>query len=214
MDKQRQGFQHVLSVSSLLADELPKHVFIGDIAIYLHAVNNPATRSTSEFSHDSDFMVSLADFSTLRDSQEVTSNLRLGKHQLVLEGVEFDVYVERHNNLIVPYDEVYAHSKLYGNMSVACVEHLLLLKLEAYGSRARSAKGDKDARDVVNLAIVCRGRVRSRLMAPFLRRSHVDSLIKISQGRVFTEMCRGNVHEARKLRERFEDMVQSIASLL
>src|SRR5262245_5897824 len=102
-------FQRILAVAERLATEHPGHVFIGGVAVYLHAVNNARTRDLAEASHDADFMLSLADFADLRDTDEVVANRRLSKHQLIRDGVEFDVYVERQNNLIVPYDEAGAH---------------------------------------------------------------------------------------------------------
>jgi hypothetical protein len=167
----------------------------------------------SESSHDSDFMISLSDFAALRDSQEVTSNQRLRKHQLIFEGVELDVYVERQNNLVVPYDEVFARSTIRDGLRIACVEHLLVLKLEAYGNRAGSSKGDKDERDVATLAMVCSGRVAEDAVSPFLRREHVELMKKIGRGRVFSELCGGNAHEARKLRLVFEKLVAQLSSL-
>ena len=42
-------------------------VFIGGIAIYLHAVNTPATEEFAEATHDGDFYISMADMSDLRN---------------------------------------------------------------------------------------------------------------------------------------------------
>lgn len=205
-----QEFQHILEASSALAEDLSGHVFIGGVAIYLHAVNSPSARQVAEFSHDSDLMISLLDYSILRDHVEVVANPRLGKHQVILEGVEFDVYVERQNKLVVPYDEIYAHAKTYGNMHVACPEHLLVLKLEAHLDRFGSAKGDKDARDLVSLALASR-KINVRLLSPYLRPEHVEAMRRVGQGRIFEEMCLGNAHEAKRLRVSFNDVVKQVA---
>jgi hypothetical protein len=214
MNRTSQDFQHVLRVSAQVADELPGHVFIGGVAAYLHATNHERTRPMKESSHDSDFMISLSDFAALRDSQEITSNPRLRKHQLVFEGVELDVYVERQNSLVVPYDEVFARSVICDGLRIACVEHLLVLKLEAYGNRSGSSKGDKDERDIVTLACVCSGKIRGEVVAPFLRVEHVASMLKIAKGRVFSEMCSGNAHEAKKLWVIFDKLVRQISSMV
>jgi len=202
-------FQRILNTSLELAEDLPGHVFIGGVAIYLHTINSrsQATRKMAETSHDSDLMVSLHDYSSLRDAVEVVANPRLGKHQVILEGVEFDVYVERQNNLAVPYDDIFAHAKTYDRMRVAALEHLLLLKLAAHEDRQGSAKGDKDERDIVNLSMLMKGRPRLDLLSPYLRGEHVVSLEKIAGGKVFTDLCRGNVHEAKKMRQSFEKFV-------
>jgi hypothetical protein len=71
-----------------LAREHPGHVFIGGVAVYLHAINNPRTRDLAEASHVADFMLALADFADLRDTDEVVANRRLSKHRLIRDGVE------------------------------------------------------------------------------------------------------------------------------
>lgn len=203
-------FKRILGASQDLAADLPGHVFIGGVAIYLHTVNSRSqvTRKMAEASHDSDLMMSLRDYSSLREIFEVVSNARLGKHQAIIEGVEFDVYVERKNNLSVPYDDIFAHASTYDRMRVASLEHLLLLKLAAHEDRQGSAKGDKDERDIVNLSMLMRGKPRRDLLAPYLRDDHVASLERIVRGRVFTDLCRGNVHDAKKMRQSFEKFVQ------
>src|SRR3990172_2523791 len=137
-------FRQILAEMERVAATYPGHVFIGGVAVYLHAVNNPKTRGLAEASHDADFMLALSDFADLRDAEEIVPNRRLSKHQLIRGGVEFDVYVERRNGLLVPFDEAAAHAVHYGAIRAACPEHLLVLKLEAYRERMASAKGDKD----------------------------------------------------------------------
>ena len=207
------GFEAILRTSESIATELPGVVFIGGVAIYLHTVNNPRHAQKVESSHDSDFMISLSDFSALRDQVEVIYNSRLGKHQAIIGNVEFDVYVERRNNLIVPYDEAFAYSSAYGPLRVACLEHLFVLKLEAYSDRRGSSKGDKDERDLVRIASIS-GHVHSpELMLPYLDSKHLEVLEKLSRGSVFSEMCRGNSHDAKKLRQSFSRFVAEVVSL-
>jgi hypothetical protein len=203
-------FQRILGEVARIAEEYPGHVFIGGVAVYLHATNDPRSRDFAEASHDADFMLSLADFADLRDSDEVTANRRLSKHQLFRRGVEFDVYVERQNRLVVPYDEAAAHAVAYGAIRVACLEHLLVLKLEALRDRIDSAKGDKDARDLVTIARVAAGRIRPEVAAPFLRGEHFRILERVAASPVFTYITRGNAHEAKALRGTFSDLVSRV----
>jgi len=200
-----------LRVSADLAAELPGHVFIGGVAVYLRAANDRRTRGRVESSHDSDLMVSLVDFSSLRQSFEAVANPRLGKYQIMCEDVELDVYVEKHNRLVVPYDEVYAYADTIDGLRAASLEHLLVLKLEAYADRKGSAKGDKDERDLVTIAVLARGGFRPELCAPYLRDKHAEALERVASGRVFTEICSGNAHEAKKLRKIFEGLVVKLA---
>jgi hypothetical protein len=200
-------FGRILAGATRLAKEHPSHVFIGGVAVYLHAINNPQTRAAAETSHDADFMLSLSDFADLRDTDEVVANRRLSKHQVIRDGIEFDVYVERQNRLLVPYDEAAAHSVSYGPVRVACLEHLLVLKLEAFRDRARSVKGDKDARDLVTIARVAGAKVRRELASPFLRDQHVGLLDDVAASPVFTYIAKGNAHEAKALRTAFAQFV-------
>lgn len=190
-----------------LAKSLPGHVFIGGVATYLHTVNSPLTKKLVESSHDSDLMISLADLSDLRDATEVIGNPRLGKHQVIVDNVAFDVYVERNHKLIIPYDDLFAHAISYGPMRVASLGHLLLLKLEAYIDRAGSRKGDKDERDLVNIGILTGSKPNDEELSPFLRDKHVHALEMIARSRVFTDLCRGNTHDAKTMRRAFERFV-------
>lgn len=205
VDGSSDDFGHVLDVCESLAVELPGHVFIGGVAVYLHAVNSRRA-DLVEVSHDADVMVSMADLSSLRDEVEVVSNRRLGKHQVVVDGVEVDVYVERQNSLAVPYDELFAWADSYGTMRVAAVEHLFVLKLVAHECRQGSAKGDKDARDLVRLVTMGK-QWRKDLTVPYLSEKHLRMLEKVSRSRVFSELCCRNAREAERLKEAFDRSV-------
>ncbi len=205
-------FQRILGEVARIAEEHPGHVFIGGVAVYLHAINNPRTKEGAEASHDADFMLALSEFADLRDTDEVVANRRLSKHQLIRRGVEFDVYVERQNNLLVPYDEAAAHADAYGPIRVACLEHLVVLKLEALRDRMNSAKGDKDARDLVTIARVSGGKIRPALASPFVRDEHMDLLERVAKSHVFTYLTRGNAHEAKALRRLFTDFVSALTA--
>jgi hypothetical protein len=205
-----QEFQRILAEVERLATQYPGHVFIGGVAVYLHAINNPRTKASAEASHDADFMLALADFGDLRDSDEVVPNRRLSKHQLIRGGVEFDVYVERQNTLIIPFDEASAHAVAYGAIRVACLEHLLVLKLEAFRDRVGSAKGDKDARDLVTIARIAGGKARASLASPFLREDHLKALDRVAASPVFTYIAKGNAHEAKAIRTTFNHFVEAV----
>lgn len=150
--KQDAEFSSLLKACQEVASFFPDGlVFIGGIAVYLHAINNGME---SEFTHDADFYISLADMADLRDIEEVTPNRGLSKHQFIKQGFEFDVYTERQSSLIVPYSEIIAHSVCYKEMRVASIEHLFILKLEAYRDRHGSMKGSKDAKDLILLGSI------------------------------------------------------------
>jgi hypothetical protein len=207
-------FDRLLSACAELAELFPEGVvFIGGIAVYLHAINLSSTRDLAETTHDADIYVSLADMADLRDLEEVTANRRLSKHQMVKHGFEFDIYTERQSSLIVPYDAVVTHSVAYDGIRVASLEHLLVLKLEAFADRKGSAKGDKDAKDLLRIgAIAGRGGsgFRAALSAPYIRDVHVDLLALVERGPQVTSLALGNAMVAKRLRREFGAVVAAV----
>jgi hypothetical protein len=207
-------FDRLLSACAEVAEIFPDGVvFIGGIAVYLHAINLPSTREFAESTHDADIYISLADMADLRDLEEVTANRRLSKHQMVKHGFEFDIYTERQSSLIVPYDAVAAHSVAYDGIRVASLEHLLVLKLEAFADRKGSAKGDKDAKDLIRIgAVAGRGATgfRAALSAPYIRDAHVDLLASVERGPQVTSLALGSAMVAKRLRRELAALVATV----
>jgi hypothetical protein len=198
-----QEFETLLSACAELAAAYPEGlIYIGGIAVYLHARNRPQAEALAEFTHDADFYISLADMGDLRDAETVVPNRRLSKHQLVKRGFEFDIYTERQSSLIVPYDAVAAHSVLVAGIRVACLEHLTALKLDAYRDRKASTKGEKDAKDVARMAAVAgRSAFRGALCAPYLTDEHLELLAHIERSPAIVALAHGNAVLAKKLRQ-------------
>lgn len=206
-------FEVLLSACTEVGGLFPDGVvFIGGIAVYLHAKNHETTQEMAEFTHDADFYISFADMADLRDIEEVTSNRRLSKHQMIKRGFEFDIYTERQASLIVPYDQVMAYSVKYGDIKVASLEHLLVLKLEAFLDRKGSAKGDKDAKDILRIAAVAQHGMGfdPSVAAPYLRDEHLDLLGQIERGPQIMSLAQGNAMEAKKLRQEFSRLLVEI----
>ncbi|MBM4342826.1 MAG: hypothetical protein FJ100_05565 [Deltaproteobacteria bacterium] len=179
-------------------------VFIGGIAVYLHTQNAAPVADLAEFTHDADFYISLADMADLRDMEEVTANRRLSRHQIIKDGFEFDIYTERHSRLIVPFDEVMAASIVVGEMRLACPEHLMALKLRAFADRRASAKGGKDAADLLRIAAVvaCSGTSwRPGLAQPWLGEQDVAAMDEVARGPFAMGLARGNAMRAKQLRQ-------------
>jgi len=181
-------------------------VFIGGIAVYLHSCKE---NKKPEMTHDADFYVSMSEMSALRDDETFTSNPRLGKSQLVIQGFDFDIYTERQSSLIVPYDVVSAYREEIDGIQVACPEHLLALKLEAYANRKGSSKGDKDARDLINIMSV-RSDFRPGLCAEYLTNQHLELLGGIPKHQMVTQMVNNNAQLAKRLRTSLQAVVEKI----
>lgn len=207
-------FQELLAACAELGALFPDGlVFIGGIAVYLHARNTPSVAQYAESTHDADFYVSLADMGDLRDIEEVTPNRRLSKHQLIKRGFEFDIYTERQSTLIVPYDAVAASSVRYEPFRIAGLEHLFVLKLEAFRDRRQSVKGEKDAKDLLRIAAVAQASkdgFDARLAAPYLRDEHLALLPLVHKSPVAAAMARGNAVAAKRLRGSLEQIMVAL----
>lgn len=212
-------FKKLLGYCSELAQMFDQGlVYIGGIAVYLHAINaGPTTQDLAETTHDADFYISFADMGDLRDIEEVVPNRRLSKSQMIKGGFEFDIYTERQSDLIVPYAEVMAHSAVKSEIRVASLEHLFALKLEAWRDRRNSAKGDKDARDLVRLACVANApgnKFEPDLVAPYLNDQHVELLNALRKTPEVVGLARGNSVTAKKMRRQLEQVISSIEKSL
>jgi hypothetical protein len=204
-------FANILDACRTLSTDLPEVVFIGGVAVYLHTSMSSNPMLSPETSHDADFMVSLSNYGVLRDATVITHTPRLSKHQMKQEDIEFGVYVERQNALVVPFDEVFAHSKTIEQIRVASLEHLLILKLEAFKSRVNTPKGDKDERDVAKIGLLLGRRAKHVLITPYLRDDLLEIIHKVSRSLVFFELCEHNAHVTKKARTAFANFVSTIA---
>jgi hypothetical protein len=184
-------FNRILQVSEELSQYYESIVFIGGIATYLHTVNSGQTH-IAEASYDGDFYISLTDFADLRDMEEVIPNRRLNKHQMVKAGIEFDIYVEHNHRLPLSYESAFRHRVVLSNIPCVCLEHLLILKLEAYAGRYNSAKGRKDARDIVKVLGML-SKPNLNILKNYLTKDHknlIDTTIK--QTEIYQEISKNN----------------------
>lgn len=201
----------IRELSELFPDGI---AFIGGVAVLLHVKDHKLPERFIELSHDGDFYVSLADFADLRDLEEVTANRRLNKHQIIKNGLEYDVYLENHNRLIVKYADVMSSSRVVDGVRVACLEHLLLLKLDAYRSRRGSAKGTKDERDLIKICYLMKTRgPRKEPLRRYLVAEAIEALGQLRKSAEFMNICGGNAHQARELREAMLGVVEAVERL-
>ena len=208
-------FRKLLTLCAELSNRHPDITYIGGIAVYLHAVNG-GQAEIAEATHDADFYISMTEMSELRDVEDLTPNRRLNKHQIIRGGFEFDIYTERLSALIVPYDAVRAHAVRYENIHVACHEHLLALKLEAFRDRRGSAKGAKDVRDIARLCLTLK-KPRDRpfapaLAAPYLTDEHINLLRDAAKSPEITALAGGNAKVAKEMRSQINRIVELIAA--
>jgi hypothetical protein len=196
-----------------LADEQPGQIaYIGGVAVYMHTVAMAETEHLGKTSHDADLMISLVAYSGMRDAHEMVFNSRLSKHQLMLNGEEFDVYVQRRNNLIVPFEDLYAKSKEIDGLRVACLEHLLPLKLEAALQRQASSKGAKDEEDICkicHLAIIGDGFDAAKAL-PYMRDETVRLLRGVAKGDAPRRAANGEFTLTRDIRRSMQKVLDAL----
>lgn len=198
-------WEKLLSKTEEISGFFESIVLIGGVAVYLHAMKQQKT-GYAESSHDGDFVISLADYADMRDFAEVTSNKRLSKHQMIEGGLEFDVYVENVDKLAIPYAVIAANADTCPmektEVKIACLEHLLSLKMAAYSNRKALAKGRKDARDVIRIMFLSEGQMDASLLYGYLNDTNTTEIDNImSQFPLFLEVAKGNSYEASKIKE-------------
>jgi hypothetical protein len=151
--------------------------------------------------------------SELRNVEEVTPNRRLNRGLIFKGGFEFDIYTERQSGLIVPYDEIVARSEVFDGVRVASIELLFVLKQEAFRDRQASAKGEKDAKDLLRLALIAQRGGKgfdAGVAAPYLQDDRMALLERVERGSAATMLARGNAMEAKALRREFAAVAQAL----
>jgi hypothetical protein len=83
---------------------------------------------------------------------------------------------------------------------VASLEHLLVLKVDAYGDRKGSAKGRKDERDIIRIVYLLNSRPSKTRLGPYLDSKFFGRLTEVARSGEFVVLCKGNVHQASKLK--------------
>lgn len=188
-------------------------VYIGGLAVAAHMMELQNPDFEFPYSHDGDFMIALPDFADLRDLEDVVPNRRLSKHQLTKAGLEFDIYVEGHNDLIVPYDAVAAASEIRSGLRVASLEHLLCLKMVAFLDRRHSeSKGPKDAKDVLRIlyTMAMRGAGCHPERLIYMNEAQLDGVKSVLEGPYVVDLCDGNRHVASKVRSAVDEAWTSL----
>lgn len=188
----------------------PGVVFIGGVAVYAHAMSSRQFAGLAAFSHDVDLLISVADYTDLKDIEQVVTNRRLNKSQFYKNGFEFDVYVEDHYDLCVPYAEAAAASVLRFGMRVACLEHLLALKLVAFADRRGSAKGDKDADDLFTLLLLASETPALPATAARIEDIGLAALAEVCRSDAALRVASGNRHLAAQYRRSASAGLQAV----
>lgn len=201
-----EAWTNILKDMRNLCEEFPDGiVVIGGAAIWLHT-QQAMDKNLLQVSHDADFYMSIQDFGALRDYEEIIPNNRLGKHQMIKHGVGFDIYVENRNNLAVPYAEAQKDSVVISGIRCASLEHLLVLKTRAFADREHSAKGWKDAKDIIKILMLMSDDGTRDVNASALRFLLPEDIQRtkkiLANQEAFLDIAENNAHAAKQLRDR------------
>lgn len=194
-------FNSLMEESLQISKQHGDVIFIGGIAVYLHTINNKY-QEIAEATRDADIYVSMNCLSSLRDVEEVFNNSRLSKSEFQRAGFSFDVYTQHQSRLIIPYDVVEKRSDQYGDIRVASLEDLLILKLEAAENRQNSSHGIKDDRDIIRLLLVAdkKGDLDYKHISDYMHDRHYTHLKKIVNGNEYMSIAMNNSKKAKELR--------------
>jgi hypothetical protein len=175
-------------------------VFIGGVAIAAYASDEASIDIGVPFSHDVDFMISMADYGDLKDFEAITPNRRLSKGQFEKNGFEFDVYVEHKHDLPVPYGEIMSDSVMKSGLRVASIGHLIVLKLAAMIDRGHSPKGEKDRDDIFRLLVYASNSDIPVSSVARINDEHVGVIQKIVKSDAALRIANQNSHLASSMR--------------
>lgn len=184
-------------------------IAIGGIAVYLHALHANRPDLPAEFTHDADFLIGAPSWSDIRGSFQTSANRRLSKYQIVIDNIEFDLYLERNHKLRVDFPEMATNSVKISGVRVAGLEHLLLLKLEALYDRYASAHGAKDRRDVGKILVMLAG-TKPHFVLVHATDKDVRMLDRILNSATFYDISNGNAHAASKLKRQASIFVDAL----
>lgn len=195
-------FSKLLSAVTEVSQMYEDAVYIGGIAVYMHAINKKETSHYAGTTSDADFYITFTTLSELRHMEEVHQNTRLKKHEFLKDGFSFDVYTERQSSLPIDYDFVKAHAVSYGDVKVAALEELLVLKLEAAVDRYSSVHGKKDAKDVIRILLLAsmEEAFSAKRATDFMNKEHFECLERIMKGPEFMALAEGNSQIAKRLK--------------
>jgi hypothetical protein len=217
MAKPKHDLWSVVSDVTQLADG--QIVYIGGVAVFAHSLVN---RLAPELTHDADAAISMVAGQTLRETGELVANKRLGKSQITLDGIEVDLYIERHNKLRIDYADLAQFAVTVDveangttqHVPTATLGHLLLLKLDALEARGHSAAGAKDRRDVARILIML-GRTSDDedrdLVVGHATKADAAAILAVLKSTAFMEIASRNAKRAaewRAIAQRFAERLR------
>ena len=89
----------------------------------------------------------------LKQHFTLKKNDSLRKYEIIVDGIDIDIYVPYFSRLTLPAEDIRGYSTIVENIRVARPEALLVLKQGAEMDRGDSVKGRKDRLDIMALVL-------------------------------------------------------------
>lgn len=123
-----------------------KFILIGGWAAYL--------LTKLHKSRDIDIVITdYRDLDYLKKNYELKKNVHLKKYEIIIEGVDIDIYAPHFSKLAIPPEDLIMYTLQIENITTIKPEVLLILKQGAELERRNTIKGQKDQIDIITLLI-------------------------------------------------------------
>lgn len=188
-------------------------ILIGGVATQLHVQRRPLAGLPLEATHDADAALSAHAMGIIRDVLPTTPNDRLHKEQVVMDGIDVDLYPQFKSRLRFNYDDLAPYAQRYRGFQIAAIPHLILLKVDAIKDRGPSEKGAKDRRDTAKLLVLLHGSPQARaLLQGLATGSDLRDLAAVVRSDAFMKIVKGNSKAAAQLRNLAETALTKVSS--
>lgn len=157
-------FEQLIKDVKRLSERLDKQpIFIGGIASYLYSQEFSLRESTT---HDADLFIGYNDYYLLEDLYgPIQVSRSLNKMEIIVNQIDFDVYLEDQSDLIYSYQDMLKFSKILDGIRVPSPEHLIALKLKAAIDRKDSDRGIKDKMDIIKLIFASSQNINKEILS-------------------------------------------------
>jgi hypothetical protein len=93
------------------------------------------------------------DLERIKEEYEPNKNDRLKKYEIIVSGVDVDIYLPYYSQMVIPCDQLVTMFTIREGFRLLEPEPLLVLKQQALHDRKDSIKGQKDRVDVLSLLL-------------------------------------------------------------
>jgi len=93
------------------------------------------------------------DLEKIKESYEPKKNDRLKKYEIIVSGIDVDIYLPHYSQMAIPCDQLVTMTVVKEGFKVLKPEPLLVLKQQALSDRKDSIKGQKDRIDILSLLL-------------------------------------------------------------